>query len=74
MLNQVYIHLFVAIAGLVSFLSPCVLPLVPPYLGYLGGTTVAELGRTDEIDAALWRRVVLASVFFVQPATGRTAC
>jgi cytochrome c-type biogenesis protein len=65
MLNQVYIHLFVAIAGLGSFLSPCVLPLVPPYLGYLGGTTVAELGRKDEIDAALWRRVVLASVFFV---------
>ncbi len=65
MLNQVYIHLFVAIAGLVSFLSPCVLPLVPPYLGYLGGTTVAELGRQDDIDTAAWRRVVLASVFFV---------
>ena len=35
MLTQVYIHLGVALAGLVSFLSPCVLPLVPPYLGYL---------------------------------------
>ena len=33
MLTQVYIHLGVALAGLVSFLSPCVLPLVPPYLG-----------------------------------------
>jgi cytochrome c-type biogenesis protein len=65
MLNQVYIHLFVAVAGLVSFLSPCVLPLVPPYLGYLGGTTIEELGRKDEIDTAMWRRVVLASVFFV---------
>jgi len=65
MLNQVYIHLFVAMAGLVSFLSPCVLPLVPPYLGYLGGTTVAELGRKEEIDTTLWRRVVLASVLFV---------
>jgi cytochrome c-type biogenesis protein len=65
MLNQVSVHFFVALAGLVSFLSPCVLPLVPPYLGYLGGTTVSELGRTDEIDTALWRRVVLASVFFV---------
>jgi cytochrome c-type biogenesis protein len=65
MLAQVYIHLFVALAGLVSFLSPCVLPLVPPYLGYLGGTTIEELGRKDEIDSATWRRVVLASVFFV---------
>jgi cytochrome c-type biogenesis protein len=65
MLTQVYIHLFVAVAGLVSFLSPCVLPLVPPYLGYLGGTTIEELGRKDAIDTALWRRVVLASLFFV---------
>lgn len=65
MLTQVYIHLFVALAGLVSFLSPCVLPLVPPYLGYLGGTTIEEFGRKDEIDTAMWRRVVLASVFFV---------
>ena len=65
MLTQVYIHLFVALAGLVSFLSPCVLPLVPPYLGYLGGTTIEELGRKDEINSGLWRRVVLASLFFV---------
>jgi len=31
-------------AGLLSFLSPCVLPLVPAYLGYLSGTTVSERG------------------------------
>jgi cytochrome c-type biogenesis protein len=65
MLTQIYIHLGVGLAGLVSFLSPCVLPLVPPYLGYLGGTTIEQLGNKDEIDAAVWRRVVLASVFFV---------
>ncbi len=29
------------IAGLLSFLSPCVLPLIPAYIGYLSGTTVA---------------------------------
>lgn len=28
-------------AGLISFLSPCVLPLVPAYIGYLSGTAVA---------------------------------
>jgi cytochrome c-type biogenesis protein len=65
MLTQIYIHLGVGLAGLVSFLSPCVLPLVPPYLGYLGGTTIEQLGNKDAIDAAVWRRVVLASVFFV---------
>ena len=61
MLTQVYIHFGVALAGLVSFLSPCVLPLVPPYLGYLGGTTIEQMTDKDELDARLWRRVVLAS-------------
>jgi len=34
-----------ALAGLVSFLSPCVLPLVPGYLGYLGGASGGSRGR-----------------------------
>src|SRR5262249_637718 len=65
MLTQLYIHFFVALAGLVSFLSPCVLPLVPPYLTYLGGTTMEQLVGREQIDTHLWRRVVLAAVFFV---------
>jgi cytochrome c-type biogenesis protein len=65
MLTQLYIHFFVALAGLVSFLSPCVLPLVPPYLTYLGGTTMEQLVGEEQIDTHLWRRVVLAAVFFV---------
>lgn len=32
-------------AGLLSFLSPCVLPLVPAYLGYLSGATVGQAGE-----------------------------
>lgn len=31
------------LAGLLSFFSPCVLPLVPPYLAYMGGVSIAEL-------------------------------
>jgi cytochrome c-type biogenesis protein len=33
------------LAGLLSFASPCVLPLVPAYMGYLGGTTVMGAGQ-----------------------------
>ena len=31
------------VAGLLSFLSPCVLPIVPPYLAYMGGVSVTDL-------------------------------
>ncbi|MFZ4806748.1 MAG: cytochrome c biogenesis CcdA family protein [Hyphomicrobiaceae bacterium] len=65
MLAELHIYLGVALAGLVSFLSPCVLPLVPPYLGYLGGTTISQASLAEGIDARVWRRVVLGSVFFV---------
>jgi cytochrome c-type biogenesis protein len=47
------------VAGLVSFLSPCVLPLVPGYLSAISGANVSELDRTD------WRRVVVPSVIFI---------
>ena len=33
------------IAGMLSFLSPCVLPLVPPYLVYLTGTSLERFRR-----------------------------
>ena len=34
-----------ALAGVLSFLRPCVLPLVPPYLTYIAGTTIEELSE-----------------------------
>lgn len=41
---------FAFVAGLVSFLSPCVLPIIPGFLAYLAGTTVAEAsGRRREV-------------------------
>ena len=36
------------IAGLVSFLSPCVLPLVPPYLIYLTGATIEHVATGEQ--------------------------
>jgi len=52
------------IAGLVSFLSPCVLPLVPPYLIYLTGATIEHVAA-DETDRASKRAVMISAVMFV---------
>ncbi len=52
------------LAGLVSFLSPCVLPLVPPYLVYLTGATLDDLSDS-EADPSLVRRSVLLALVFV---------
>jgi len=46
-------------AGVVSFLSPCVLPLVPGYLSAVTGVSAAELDRAG------WRRVLGPSLAFV---------
>jgi len=51
------------VGGLISFLSPCVLPLVPPYLSYLAGTTLDELQAGD--DWAVRRRALLTALLFV---------
>ncbi|HRE19578.1 MAG TPA: cytochrome c biogenesis protein CcdA [Rhabdaerophilum sp.] len=55
----------IALAGLLSFLSPCVLPLVPPYLCYLAGTSVNELAKAGEVNAGLRRHALVAALFFV---------
>jgi cytochrome c-type biogenesis protein len=52
------------IAGLVSFLSPCVLPLVPPYLIYLTGATIEHVAN-DETATASRRAVMMSAVMFV---------
>jgi cytochrome c-type biogenesis protein len=49
------------IAGVLSFLSPCVLPIVPPYLAYMGGISMGEM--TGE--GGQRRRVILPALFFV---------
>src|SRR5664279_3637150 len=52
------------IAGLISFLSPCVLPLVPPYLVYLAGTSL-ERFADKEPEPRVKRETVAAAVLFV---------
>ena len=50
-------------AGLVSFLSPCVLPLVPGYLGYLGGFTDASAEAS--VEKKNRRRLLLGVLLFI---------
>ena len=52
------------IAGLVSFLSPCVLPLVPPYLIYLTGATIEHLENEESVSASR-RAVMISALLFV---------
>ncbi|NUR62622.1 MAG: cytochrome c biogenesis protein CcdA [Catenulispora sp.] len=54
-------------AGLISFLSPCVLPLVPGYLSYVTGLTGVDLGAQtlDEAARAKRGRMVLGALLFV---------
>jgi cytochrome c-type biogenesis protein len=52
------------IAGLVSFLSPCVLPLVPPYLIYLTGATIEHVAN-EEAEEASKRAVMISAALFV---------
>lgn len=55
-------------AGLLSFLSPCVLPLVPAYLCFIGGVSLEELteGEGDERRRQTTsRRVIVAALAFV---------
>lgn len=51
-------------AGFISFLSPCVLPLVPAYLVYLTGATIEHVAN-DEAVAASRRAVMLSALLFV---------
>lgn len=49
-------------AGVLSFLSPCVLPIVPPYLAYMGGITVSEMQGAE---SRARRRALASASFFV---------
>ena len=58
------------LAGLVSFASPCVLPIVPPYLAYMSGVSVSDIredgkGRQSATIAALFFVLGLSTVFLL---------
>ena len=58
-----------ATAGLLSFLSPCILPMVPFYLSYMAGVSMAELRADGGIAPGAQRRLVGAAVAFALGVT-----
>lgn len=52
------------IAGLLSFLSPCILPIVPFYLSYLAGVGMNQISAEAEVTGAVRRRAVISAIFF----------
>jgi cytochrome c-type biogenesis protein len=52
------------LAGLISFLSPCVLPLVPPYLVYLSGLSLERFADAEP-ETAVRRETVVGALLFV---------
>lgn len=58
--------MFVALlAGMVSFLSPCVLPIVPPYLAYMSGISLGDVSDDSQSVAETRRKALLPALFFV---------
>ena len=67
MMPDVSIYMAFA-AGLISFLSPCVLPLVPGYVSFISGVTFAEIKEktsTPSVLSGKKRIIVINSLFFV---------
>src|SRR5882757_1783360 len=58
------VSIFAALfAGLLSFLSPCVLPLVPPYLVYLAGASLERFADDQPAPRVRWKTVGAACLF-----------
>jgi len=52
------------LAGVLSFLSPCVLPLVLPYISYISGVSISAL-KGGEIKGSERIRVILSTLYFI---------
>ena len=50
-----------ALAGLISFLSPCILPIVPFYLSYLAGVGMNQISADAQIGCIFWGSSASAS-------------
>lgn len=53
------------VAGILTFISPCVLPLIPAYISYISGMSVKQLSSTGEVSRAERVRIFNAALMFV---------
>ena len=58
-----------ALAGLLSFFTPCILPMVPFYLCYMAGLSMNELRGEDDIAPGAQKRLVVSAIFFALGVT-----
>lgn len=63
-LNTISLIVPAFIAGILTFLAPCTLPLVPGYLGFISGASLDDLKNPEKAKSARWR-IFLNGVFFV---------
>lgn len=58
-----------ALAGLLAFFTPCILPMVPFYLSYMAGISMSELRGDGEIAPGAQRRLVVSAIMFALGVT-----
>ena len=63
-MEQEFSLLIVFAAGLLSFLSPCVLPLIPGYIAFVSGLSVTDMTECESMDK-IFASAMLSSVLFV---------
>lgn len=56
-----------ALAGLSSFVAPCILPMIPAFLAYISGTTISDLNQKNDVKTFSVNRIniILNTIFFV---------
>lgn len=58
-----------AIAGLLSFFTPCVLPMVPFYLCYMAGISMSEMRGEDQLPEGVQKRLIVSALCFALGVT-----
>ena len=53
------------VAGILTFVSPCVLPLIPAYISYISGMSVKQLSSDEGVSKAERLRIFYAALMFV---------
>lgn len=64
MQNESVSYIVAFTAGILTFLSPCLLPLIPSFIAYIAGVSTSEL-KSDNIKALIRRKAIIHSLLFI---------